>query len=410
MKTGVLLWCLGSISAQLAWSQTNPCADGETFQCQDGSTPQSPPSVCPSGAPQCCTGSGSCSEAPRPGGTGGGTGGARGGGTGGGAPGGGDSNSCSALPCPASLLGDVGLTTATGTDARSGLTFQVGENIYGPFEAGFGAQQNGILEGLGCSDGSLGHVDGGIDTLTAEMMVAKGCSIDLPRVDLVSNEYISLLDECGGHTQEYHFHERLSCLYAETGGHSTDVGQASDGQYIYGKWENFSNSELPKLDACGAHFGITPDSAGVRIYHYHVQDKPPFTIGCFGPAKTNDGDFKLVTLAECRNAYSGCGDGDTKTVETKSGSMQYDLWCPCYDATGSNVGTQELAVFSDTSATTCSGESCSFSSLISSSPSPSPSAAPSPSPSPDSGKSSSAWYSVRFSIIALVYVIAMPFV
>ena len=44
-------------------------------------------------------------------------------------------------PCPAALLGDVALTTASGTDSRSGTTFDVGENVYGPFEAGFSTQQ-----------------------------------------------------------------------------------------------------------------------------------------------------------------------------------------------------------------------------------------------------------------------------
>ena len=37
-----------------------------------------------------------------------------------------------------------------------------------------------------------------------------------------------------------------------------------------------------KLDACGGHFGITPDSAGSSVYHNHVQDMPPFTFGCYG--------------------------------------------------------------------------------------------------------------------------------
>eukprot|EP00931_Biecheleriopsis_adriatica_P066129 TRINITY_DN40535_c0_g1_i1.p1 TRINITY_DN40535_c0_g1~~TRINITY_DN40535_c0_g1_i1.p1 ORF type:complete len:386 (-),score=58.11 TRINITY_DN40535_c0_g1_i1:38-1195(-) len=297
----------------------------------------------------------------------------RGGGTapGGTAPGGtaggtsAGTSSCSDPPCPASLLGDVALTTVTGTDSRSGITFQAGENIYGPFEAGFSSQQDSILEGLGCSQGSLGHVAGGIDTNTAEQMVAQQCSITLPREE--GNSYISLLDECGGHTREYHFHEKLSCLYELSGSHSTQVGQASDGQFVYGKWEDFSASELPKLDACGGHFGITPDSNGVRLYHYHVQDNPPFTIGCYGPKKDSTGNYKLVTLAECRSIYTGCGNGDTTTVQTKTGAKQYDPWCPCYDAAGSNVGTVEHAVFSDTAATTCSGDSCSsFTSVVSS--------------------------------------------
>ena len=69
--------------------------------------------------------------------------------------------SCAKLPCAAPTLGDVALTTVSGTDPGSGEQFSQGENIYGPFEAGFSAQQNGILEGLGCADGNDGHVAGG---------------------------------------------------------------------------------------------------------------------------------------------------------------------------------------------------------------------------------------------------------
>tara|TARA_B110001452_G_scaffold5301_1_gene4956 strand:+ start:699 stop:908 length:210 start_codon:yes stop_codon:yes gene_type:complete len=68
---------------------------------------------------------------------------------------------------------------------------------------------------------------------------------------------VSLLDECGGHTQQYHFHERLSCLYEEVGGHSPRIGTMSDGTPLYGKWENFATGELPLLDACGGPFGVT---------------------------------------------------------------------------------------------------------------------------------------------------------
>ena len=220
---------------------------------------------------------------------------------------------CTGTPCWASLLGDVGLTTVAGTDARSGDAFPVGENIYGPFEAGFTVAQNNILQSLGCSgDGSAGHVPGGIDTKSAEQMIAAQCSITLPRcssagcvwVNHVNDNpgqrtcecvdpadacrrngncpdepacdpanaagagtarpcptgdtYISLLDECGGHTTEYHFHERMSCLYDATipGVHSPRVGTALDGKGIYGKWEiqstdpsNRRTGTLPVLDA-----------------------------------------------------------------------------------------------------------------------------------------------------------------
>jgi len=56
--------------------------------------------------------------------------------------------------------------------------------------------------------------------------VAHQCGITLPRTE--GGQYISLLDECGGHTQEYHFHERMTCLYDATGGgHSTAIGVES---------------------------------------------------------------------------------------------------------------------------------------------------------------------------------------
>lgn len=235
---------------------------------------------------------------------------------------------CSGSPCPASLLGDVGTTTVAGTDARTGDNFPIGENIYGPFEAGFASQQDNNLAALGCSTPSDGYLIGGIDTNTAEQMVAHQCSITLPRVENAgANGYISLLDECGGHTNAYHFHEKMECLYdadastlcVNNPGHSPRIGTAEDGKPIYGKWENCSTGELPVLDACGGQWGVTPDSNGAAIYHYQLQDSPPFSVGCFGPA-ADDGP---VGVAECRSLYKGCGDGDTFTATTPTGSAQY---------------------------------------------------------------------------------------
>ena len=95
---------------------------------------------------------------------------------GGGMPGGGGGggSTCITRPCAAPTLGTIGYTTASGRDERTGNTFQAGEDIYGPFEAGFSSRQDGILAGLGCNPGSLGHVAGGIDTWTAEQMVRRG--------------------------------------------------------------------------------------------------------------------------------------------------------------------------------------------------------------------------------------------
>ena len=119
------------------------------------------------------------------------------------------------------------------------------------------------------------------------------------------------------------------------------MGEALDGKSIYGKYED--TNVLPLLDACSAHFGATPDSTSEQIYHYHVQEAPPFVVGCFGP---NDDD-SLVTVAQCREFYTGCGDGDEQTFTTAEGTFQYDMWCPCYDKNGRNFGAiEELAVFS----------------------------------------------------------------
>jgi len=163
------------------------------------------------------------------------------------------------------------------------------------------------------------------------------------------DQYISLLDECGGHTNEYHFHERLTCLYSHTGtgAHSTRVGVGMDGQYIYGKWEDEASSQLPLLDACGGHFGPTPEDESANVYHYHVQDVAPFTFGCYGPILDDEsGKQKLVALAECRDLYDSCGDGDSESITTnEKGTFQYDPFCPCYDANGSNVGNVEKPVF-----------------------------------------------------------------
>lgn len=243
---------------------------------------------------------------------------------------------------PASLLGDVALTSVAGVEFDGDFGQQdlpVGTHIYGPFEAGFTATQDFILAKLGCATGK-GYVEGGIDTYTAEQMVAQDCGVTLPRWENTTTEqnYVSLVGTCGGHTGDYHFHERLNCLYTQEGGHSTQVGNVLDGKALYGKWENTETKQLPQVDACNGHWGPTPDSNGEDVYHYHVTDRPPFTVGCFGPNPDNT----PVSVLQCRALYSTCGDGET-TLSTTFGDVKYDTWCPCYDATGSNVGTEPYA-------------------------------------------------------------------
>jgi hypothetical protein len=91
------------------------------------------------------------------------------------------------LATTGSLLGDVALTTISGTTVYADgqttgqtKTLPVGENVYGPFEAGFSTQQDNVItNGLGCSTPSLCYSDGGIDTALSEALCAFQCSITL---------------------------------------------------------------------------------------------------------------------------------------------------------------------------------------------------------------------------------------
>ena len=110
----------------------------------------------------------------------------------------------SSSPHAGAMLGRVGGTTVATIAGKEDMTTSDGaadQDIYGPFEAGFTSAQDFILEALGCAAPSDGYVPGGIDTVTAESMVGYACGVELPRYD-ASGNYISLIDECGGHTRE----------------------------------------------------------------------------------------------------------------------------------------------------------------------------------------------------------------
>lgn len=257
--------------------------------------------------------------------------------------------SCPDPPCAASTLGDVGCTTVAGVEEydhellKAGDTIPVGSHIFGPFEAGFTSKQDSIIENWGCSDPSVVYdAEGGRDIGIATMEVAKECNVEFPRIE--GSTYYGVVGYCGGHTADYHFHQSFSCLYEMTGSHSTAVGDIASYK-MYGKWEDYDNSMLPYLDACGGHFGPTPESPDERVYHYHVQDKAPYTIGCHGPA-ANGG---LVSVQQCRDLYDHC-DGIEETFTNTDGTIYYfDRYCPCYDANGRSVGDiTELPALSTT--------------------------------------------------------------
>ena len=61
---------------------------------------------------------------------------------------------------------------------------------------------------------------------------------------------------------------------------------------IYGKWENFEEEELPVLDACGGHFGVTPDRSPST---FSVWVSPPFKAFHCG-----------LTAFHCLSLWSHC--------------------------------------------------------------------------------------------------------
>ena len=239
--------------------------------------------------------------------------------------------------------GTLAVTTVAALPDRAWMTGhpEVGQKIFGPFESGFDANHEYTLRKFGCSPASDGHMPGGIDTTVAQGMIEFQCGVELPRY-AADGSYLSMLDRCGGHYTIYHFHEELDCLYdPDAAGHSPQVAEvATDRAFgVFGIWED--TGALAVLDACGAHFGPTPESGGADVYHYHVQKDPPYVVGCFGPSD----DGGLVTYEECLSYYPDrCGDDvltvtsmlDDGTGERVATTLAVDPWCPCY-VDGRNV-------------------------------------------------------------------------
>ncbi len=96
-------------------------------------------------------------------------------------------------------------------------------------------------------------------------------------------------DECGGHPERsgmYHYHNGSDCmveLEKTKSGHSGLVGYALDGFGIYGKFgDDGVEMHNDDLDECHGHIGkVMWDGKEVEMYHYHLTDEYPYTIGCF---------------------------------------------------------------------------------------------------------------------------------
>ncbi|MCZ6763678.1 MAG: YHYH protein [Alphaproteobacteria bacterium] len=106
-------------------------------------------------------------------------------------------------------------------------------------------------------------------------------ALDAPGRDAVANE---IFDLCEGHPQRqglYHYHHASPCFaQGVENEHSPLAGYALDGFRIYGRrGENGAFATNAALDACHGHIGSVPDAA--EIYHYHLTEEFPYTLGCF---------------------------------------------------------------------------------------------------------------------------------
>jgi hypothetical protein len=96
-------------------------------------------------------------------------------------------------------------------------------------------------------------------------------------------------DTCHGHPQhgaQYHYHDRSPCLQdtrSQPNGHSDLVGYALDGFGIFDIYgEGGKKLTTADLDACHGHtHEVIWDEKPKTIFHYHMTDEYPYSMGCF---------------------------------------------------------------------------------------------------------------------------------
>ena len=101
----------------------------------------------------------------------------------------------------------------------------------------------------------------------------------------VANE---VMDICEGHPASrgrYHYHHDSPCFrQGAEDEHSPLAGYALDGFGIYGPREVGGVLIInDALDECHGHLGPVPaeDGSTIEVYHYHINNEFPYTIGCF---------------------------------------------------------------------------------------------------------------------------------
>ena len=143
-------------------------------------------------------------------------------------------------------------------------------------------------------------------------------------VDAVDTERHTF-DVCGGHaspTNSYHIHsgiginstaQREDCRLPVdvVGEHSQLLGWMFDGFGLYGRYSQ--DGKVPTdLDECSGHTHVmdcrSSNCSSDMIYHYHLPDQFPWTIGCFkGCPETSNNERELDAINS--NSAYGCPAG-----------------------------------------------------------------------------------------------------
>lgn len=265
---------------------------------------------------------------------------------------------------------------------RIGLVVRTGVSLYNSFDAGFSM-------GMACDNG-IGSCPAGTDVEMCENDLERQCGT-------AHFEKAMFMSDCNGHAVPYHVHMGLGpCEYNAAdyvNQHSPLVGIMLDGRGLYGEFEK-NNLHPDDLDACGGHFGPVPSTVlsdteihngtTKNVYHYHVQNEPPFFIGCYGPVNS---------LSEAKNLYPSCKPGGTtcssytdcsageiyKTC-TANGYYEYTLDCPIYYHMPS--GEKFNQPIDNPNCIPCQGNCATGGATATPIPSPSSSVTPSTSPLP----------------------------
>ena len=81
------------------------------------------------------------------------------------------------------------------------------------------------------------------------------------------------LDRNGAHTgpQVYHYHLEPKAISYDD---DKLVGIIADGFFLYGRKDYWTGDYPTDLDAASGHVGLTQDSGGEEIYHYHITSDP----------------------------------------------------------------------------------------------------------------------------------------